>query len=196
MDRTLPGLPRIAEAKRPPVLRRASRLPTGPKLYRLNTAPAQLDLFLVPPRDFVTATTSAPEWAAYNALAHIFQDPQNPRKPPYFGGADWNYQEAVLGTYTRQLGSAVLDFVVFRPYERIGIRIVTSRFHEAAGAKQQGYDALQVVTLGRQFRVVDVYESDLISDPTGQAAIIAMKRAIGLLASTDRIRAGTSQARA
>lgn len=191
----LPALPRVVAEKRPPRLRRPSRLPTGPRLYRLSTDPTRIVGPGEAPTGFVGATTSKSEWIIYWALAKVLGDPPDPRRPPYFGGRDWGYQIAALGAFTRQLGSAVIDFVVFRPEEQIGIRIQTSRFHDAAGPTQQGYDALQVVALGRRYRVIDIFEQDFIDDPTGQAAVVVVKEALGLTQRAPTISTGRSTAK-
>jgi hypothetical protein len=159
-----------------------------------------------PPPDFVGGTTSGSEWIAYFALAKVLKDPPDPRQPPFFGGVNWGYQIPVGGTFTRELGSAVVDYVYYSPHGQIFIRLQTRRFHEGLGPAQQGYDVLQRSLLGTQGIVVDVYEADFIdADPTVakpyesdvvlQAACAVMSDAIRLTERSSPIFLGTSQAR-
>lgn len=200
----LPGLPTLRvprSEQRPPKLADLRDMPVihglGPEVLgfrhavqRIGAGPGN------PPPGFVGATTSLTEWIFYWAMAKVFHDPVDPRKPPFFGGRDWGYQLAT-GAFTRQIGSAVIDFVFYANRVRVAIRIQTARFHDAVGALKQGYDRIQLVTLQSQgWRVQDVYEMDFIHDPSGQAAVIVAKEAIGLIQRPSTITTGRSEARA
>lgn len=160
----------------------------GTALYGIG--PRELGLFREPtrrigpgepPPGFVTPTTSAEEWIPYWALATIFLDPapDKLRVPPYFGGLDWGYQ---LGD--RELGSAVVDYVVYLPGEMIGIRLVTEFFHAAAGPDKEATDTTQVLTLSPYMTVKDLYSQDIIEDRSGESAVRAI---VELLGGRDRL---------
>lgn len=146
-----------------------------------------------PPPGFLTGQNSLTEWYVYFALAKIFDDPKEYRNPPFYGGRDWGYQIARLGGFTRALGSAVVDFVVYQGATVLGIRIQTERFHTYAGSRRHAYDIVQRGNLeGNGLSVVDVYDDQILGDPSGQKAVIAMKKAIGRLEKISPVTAGTA----
>lgn len=146
-----------------------------------------------PPPGFLTGQNSVTEWTAYKALARIFNDPKTPRIGPFYGGIEWSYQIAELGGHTRALGSAVVDFVVYQGATIIGIRIQTEYFHRFTTSNKQVYDALQRAQLeANGLNVVDVEDIDLLNDPSGQKAVIAMKRAIGRIERVNPVGSGTA----
>lgn len=173
-----------------PDLKKAPKAPTGPRFIPAHEL--VVGGYGDPPPTFLTGQNSLTEWIAYWALAKIFNDPKDPRQPPFFGGVDWGYQIARLGGFVRAIGSAVVDFVVYQGATILGIRIQTERFHTYAGSKRHGYDLIQRATLeGSGLTVIDVYDTDLLGDPSGQKAIIAMKKAIGRIERVSPINAGT-----
>jgi hypothetical protein len=133
-----------------------------------------------PPANFVGGTTSAEEWYVYWAMAKVFGSPRDPRKPPFFGAEDgsWDYQSPILGTYTRSPGSAVIDFVAHLQAEDVAIRLQTERFHVFAGPEQNRFDRESLIAISKFMRVEDVFSQDLIADPTGEAAVVAVKNAL------------------
>ena len=176
-----------------PVLRHPAAIPQGPKLYRQPVqhagGPGQ-----VPP-GFLGNRNSALEWIAYWALAKAFGNPPDPRAgPPFDGGfPDWTYQEPE--SQGAGLIGSVIDFVVYNPgrgASPIAIRIQTEFFHTFADAEKQAYDELQRYALENYADVVDVYDTDLVGDPTGAKAVVAMKRAAGLIEPFNPIGAGTA----
>lgn len=200
-------LPGLAPLRTPRSEQRPAKLPAlrnlpvihglGPEVLGLRHPVARIgDGPGDPPPGFVGATTSKSEWLIYWAMARIFNDPPDPRRPPFFGGRDWGYQLAT-GEYVRQRGSSVIDFVFYANTMRIAIRIQTQRFHDAAGALKQGYDRIQVAVLESQgWRVQDLYEDDFIRDESGQAAVIVTKEALGLIQRPSTVTTGRSEARA
>ena len=174
---------KLASPAKPPTLRHKALKPTGnrfvPKIETLISGPGE------PPDGFLDGQNSVTEWYAYWALAKIFNNPRGTdvRLGPFYGGwPDWGYQVAQLGGFVRALGSAVVDFVVYQGAVIIGIRIQTEHFHIFTSSKQQAYDSFQRFDLERNgLSVVDVYDTALLNDPSGQKAVIAMKRAIGRL---------------
>lgn len=130
-----------------------------------------------PPPGFVTATTSFPEWILYWASSKVFNDPPDPRQPPYFGGKSWGYQ---LGE-GEQGGAfgAVVDFVYYLPAQIVGVRLMGARYHEAGNPEQKLFDVLQRNNLARYIHVVDIYEQDFIADRTGAAACRRLVEALG-----------------
>ncbi len=203
MQPSPPQRPR--QSVRPIGLRGPSKLPTGQRLYsqspvRKGAGAGQ------PPTGFVGGSTSGTEWIAYLALAKVLKDPIDPRKPPFWGGSSWGYQIAMLGTYTRELGSAVADYVYYGPRVDLIIRLQTRRFHEGFGPSQQGGDVLQRTLLSGNGIVVDIWEGDFIdadpsnrdklnSAPVLQAACAVMRDAISVTERGSPIFLGTSQSR-
>lgn len=174
-----------------PDLKRAPKAPRGPRFVPAHElvvgGPGE------PPPGFLTGQNSLTEWYAYWALAKIFNDPKDYRQPPFFGGVEWGYQIARLGGFVRALGSAVVDFVVYQGATVLGIRIQTERFHTFAGSRRYSYDLVQRASLeGAGLTVVDVYDDQLLGDPSGQKSIVAMKGAIGRLEKVSPIVAGTA----
>lgn len=175
---------------------RPTALPQGPRWLaklenrkgRVATGPGQ------PPRGFVTATTSAEEWIVYWALAKVFNDPPDPREPPYWGGYNWGYQIAEQGG-RQSAGGAVVDYVVYTLTDVIGLRLQTDHFHLNASNAIQSYDARQKINLARSggMIVVDLFSQDLIEDPTGSAAIQVVKDAIGLMGRIDPLLTGLAR---
>ncbi|RTL29502.1 MAG: hypothetical protein EKK55_03390 [Rhodocyclaceae bacterium] len=131
-----------------------------------------------PPDGFVSATTSSTEWIWYWASAKVYDDPPDPRIPPYWGGAQWGYQIANTGGRAAIFGS-VIDFVYYMPSATVGIRIQTKRYHEETTPQQKAYDLAQRNALSRYVTIVDVYEQDFIADRTGEAACRRVVDALG-----------------
>ena len=173
---SLRALPKIQ------TIRHKADKPTGPKIIPRTKF---VSGYGEPPPAFLTGQNSLTEWICYWALARIFNNPRGERvrEQPFYGGLpDWGYQVAELGGYTRALGSAVVDFVIYQGGTIIGVRIQTERFHLFTSSKKQEYDALQRMGLeSNGLRVVDIYDDEILGDPSGQKAILAMKRAIGRL---------------
>jgi hypothetical protein len=130
------------------------------------------------PAGFVQASTSYTEWMWYWASAKVYKDPDDPRMPPYWGGADWGYQLAQQGG-RQQLMGAVVDFIYYMPAEVVGIRIQTARYHEEAGPRQHAFDTNQSERLSRFITVLDVYEQDFIADISGESACRLLVETLG-----------------
>ena len=163
----------------------------GPKGLRLTVQPERRSIGPgEPPPGFVIATTSASEWIAYWASAQVFNDPLDPRKPPYFGGRDWGYQKSLDGG-RREQGGAVIDYIYWLPGETIGLRLQTARFHDAAGPEKEAMDRAQLVSLSWQWGITikDLDEQDIIADRTGEAAV---RRLVELLGGRERINPGVA----
>ncbi len=177
------GDPRPEPLRRPPVSSR------GPRVFRKPAqhfgGPGE------PPPGFVTATTSKDEWKIYWALMRILDPERDPRQPPFFGGKDWAYQSSELGTFTRSLGSAVVDFLITLSYPFIVLRIQTPRYHILTDSRKQAYDALQLSQLSNKFLVVDIYSQDFLADESGAAAIVVVKEALGLIRRRNPLTSGT-----
>lgn len=175
-----------------PSLRKPAMMPTGPRIRPVDEivigGPGE------PPAGFLNGQNSITEWIAYWALAKIFKNPRDAdlRRPPFLGGwPDWEYQSPEAGGFMRALGSAVVDFLVHMGGTRIAIRIQTERFHIFTSSSRQAYDVIQRATLEHMgLRVIDVYDDQLLGDPSGQKAVIAMKRAIGLLENLNPVIGG------
>lgn len=163
---------------KPPRMKRIPRELRGPKELRLWVEPERNVGFGEPPPNFVSGTTSASEWVMYWALAKAFNDPPDPRKPPFHGGQSWGYQIALDGGRSRK-GGSVADFIVWLPSESIVLRLATERFHVAAGPQKTALDRMQAMRLERFARVEEIYEQDIIADQTGEAAVRRIVEALG-----------------
>jgi hypothetical protein len=175
-----------------PVIRVPAAMPRGPRLYDIKTehagGPGEV------PAGFLGNRNSAVEWLAYWGLAKAFTNPVDPRQGPFDGGyPDWTYQEpdqAGAG-----LRGSVVDFVVYNPgrgARPIAIRVQTEHFHLFTDAETQAYDSVQRTQLEQYADVIDVYDYDLVGDPTGAKSVVTMKRAAALLESANPITAGTA----
>ena len=183
-----PRLPGVVP--RPPVMRRFAAMPRGPRLY---TAPAEKRTGPgKSPPGFVTATTSEEEWWVYWALAKAFNDPEDPREPPYTGGrrGTWSYQSPFFGG-RQQLMGAVVDFIANGDVGAVGIRVQTERYHLFAGVRKHALDQLQRERLGARIDIVDIYSQDFIEDPSGATLIKIIKQALGRLENRNPVTAGT-----
>lgn len=180
----------LRQEMRPPKLRGPASTATGPRALGLQRKPDRQTGPGEPPPGFVAATTSRSEWVSYWALAKAFNDPIDPRRPPFFGGRDWAYQIAIEGG-RREPGGAIVDFIIYLSGEMLGIRLQSERFHIVAGPEKQAYDEAQARNLSRFMTVRDVYEQDIIGDRTGQAAVKVMIDAIGGRGRMNPIRGGT-----
>ena len=58
--------------------------------------------------------------------------------------------------------------------------------------EKQTYDRIQKVFQSQYNDVVDIYDSDFVNDPTGQAVIVVVKHALGLIQKPDPILTGTA----
>lgn len=169
---------------------------TGPRVYRLGSEPEHLGPPGEPPPGFVTPKTSATEWPPYWGLARIFGTPKadRVRTGPFIGGPPiWTYQAYVDANAGK---SANIDFVVWNPYPRgtpIAIRIQTEFFHNFARNDTQVFDILHKERLSRGFAVVDIYDFDYMRDGTGQAIIVLLKDALGMIERPSAIRTGRVQ---
>ena len=174
-------------------MRRFSAIPRGPRYVQDIRRTLYLSGPGAPPPGFVGGGTSASEWVIYWALAKIFDDPKNPRKPPFLGGQDWEFQKSYLGAYTRARGSSVLDFVVRTRTVDVGMRLQSERFHIFTTSKKQTTDELLRVALSKELLIVDLYEQDFIADKTGVAAITVARAAIAGAERTNPITGGIAR---
>jgi hypothetical protein len=144
-----------------------------------------------PPPGFVTPTTSATEWYVYWALAKIYEDPLDPRQGPFFGRKlKWGYQIGLDGG--RSAGGAVVDFLIDEvpSGKRLGIRVVTQYFHLGQGSGKIAQDETQKANLMKYIDVYDLYDTEVLDDRTGEKSIIATKKALSMIHSSDPIFAG------
>jgi hypothetical protein len=183
----------LASPPRLPKLKGAAKAPTGerfvPKISTTLTGPGE------PPPGFINGQNSLTEWVAYWALFKIYgQSTDDPRRSPFYGLYPYfQYQSSELGGFTRALGSAVVDFVVFLGRTTLGIRIQTERFHIFTDNRKQASDSLQRAQLEASgMQVIDVYDVDLLPIADGQKAVVTMKRAVGLLESPNPLVSGTA----
>ncbi len=184
------GLKQIVKIPR---LRTISKIPIGPRV--LHQPVEYIGGPGKPPPGFVVGQTSASEWNLYWAYAKAFQDPPDPRKPPFVGGKDWGYQVSYLGAYRRAPGSAVVDYILYLGNIRVGVRLQTIRFHYLTNAYKQEYDFTQQFQLMRLTRVYDVQEEDVLGDPTGSKYIITAKKSMNLIDVVNPIIAGVDPRR-
>ena len=187
-------------SQRPPTLPKPPTFPRGPrweqslrKKAKIVTGPG------VPPEGFVRGTTSSIEWVVYWALFKILAPTRNPRIPPYWGvDGVFRYQKAFNNG--RERGGSVLDFLVeYGPKirTRVGIRLQTTRFHEQAPAEQHMMDRVRRQWLSNQMIVIDLWDYEILEDNgspgDGQKAVVAVKRAVGMLESQSRLSLGNAR---
>ena len=174
---------------RPPSIRKNAIRPTGPRSLRI--VEQYVGGYGDAPPGFVKGQTSITEWIVYWALYKIFDPSADPRKPPFFGLFPFfEYQSAQMGGYVRALGSAVVDFLVHLGPTMIAIRIQTEFFHQFTSNRIQAQDRMQRANLMRNMDVIDVYDQDLLGDPSGAKAIVTLKRALNLIETPDPILSG------
>lgn len=163
----------MRRAQRPKKMRKARGVvySSGPRELGLAKAAGRQTGPGEPPPNFVGGNTSRSEWFIYWALAKYFNDPPNPRVPPFFGGVKWGYQITAIGEASGALGSANIDFVVYAGTIRVGIRVETSRYHINTSAQQQAFDQLQIVRTGYFYDIYLIFEQDFLGDPSGRAAM-------------------------
>ena len=171
-----------------PKLRRMPVYAYGPRELRLREEPRRNLGPGEPPPGFIRATTSKSEWWMYWALAKIFNDPAEPRRPPFYGGQKWGFQLAINGG--RQVpGGAVVDFIVYLEGETIGLRLQTPYFHYLTSPLKQFLDEKQAGGLSRYMTVRDVFEVDILEDQSGSGAI---RTIVGVLGGRERINPATA----
>lgn len=181
----------LSAPSRPPLLRHKAQKPTGMRF--VPQGEQIMGGYGEPPAGFLNGQNSVTEWIAYWALARIFQNPKGDdvRSGPFIGGwPDWSYQVKFSANTTS--GRTAVDFVINQGATTIGIRIQTERYHIFTSSRIQAYDSLQRFNLEKGMEIVDIYDNELLGDPSGQKAIIAMKRAIGRLENINPVVARTA----
>jgi hypothetical protein len=176
-------------------MRTFSQLPTGSREYRYSVKePEQVKGdWMTPPEGFVTPTTSVTEWMVYKAFALIFNNPIKYREAPFNGGPpDWTFQQPFLGGRFTPLG-AVGDFIYWRTESGrrpLLVRVQTEHWHLFTTFQTQVRDFDQRGRLSDRVDVVDIFDYTFLHDPTGQAVIQQVKRALGMIEIADPLRAG------
>lgn len=192
--KNLPPLPKITKEPRPLKVDRHPIRPVGPKRFRLASKPQAIGTGPgEPPPGFLNQWNSKSEWRYYWALCKHLDSPKDCRRGPFVGGNNWSYQtnDPIFGG--RVVGGQVLDFVVTQGRMTTGLRIQTERYHVMASATQQAKDLFQKVNIKSVDRVIDLFDQYSIGDPTGQATIVQVARALKGIADPDPLRLGTAQ---
>jgi hypothetical protein len=135
----------------------------------------------------------------YWALFKIFAPNRDPRVGPFWGiDGVFSYQASQFGGRVR--GGTVLDFLVeYTPKTRtkVGIRVNGSRYHDQANARKLAEDAALRNRLSSTMIVTDIWDYELLESGgtagDGQKAVVAVKRAIGMLPSNSRLANATSR---
>ena len=192
-------IPSIHGSPRPPKLRTPPTRPTGPRMFQLGKEPGVIPDFHEPPLNFPgpnisKAHTSRTEWTAYNALAKVMRTPRDPRKTPFVGGVDWDYQVPDPVEGGREIaGGSIVDFVIRRGNPPFAIRIQTSHWHILASPQVQKRDLDQKTHIKSYSRIIAVYDDQLLGDKDGQKACRAMRKAVALGEQPNPIIFGTAQ---
>lgn len=182
---------------RPPRLRSFPVMPTGPRLLDFpKDFGKEYRGAGEPPPGFLTYTNSYSEWVIYWALSKVLGVPKDPRQPPFVGWPGmWTYQRPFEGG--RIAGGQVVDFLIDDPSATstgaIALRITTERYHIFTDAAKQATDRILLARLSGRYRVVDIYEQDFISDESGQAAVLEVKRALFGGATSNPLRTGQAR---
>ena len=168
----LPSIPK------PPIVKRGPRLYAFGKKQEHTGGPGEA------PPGFVTPKTSATEWPIYWALSKVLGTPaaDKVRSGPFYGGPPhWEYQSYLdLGGWKK----TNYDFVVWQPNpytQPVAIRIQTEWLHSFTSEQQHVNDRLHRARGEAWFDVVDIYDYLYLGDPSGQAAILAVKYAMNLI---------------
>lgn len=182
---------------RPPRLRSFSAFPTGPNYLRTdNKANDIYQLFFSPPPGFLTFTNSRTEWTAYVAIWKVLGITRDVRLGPFTGYPGlFDYQTPVEGGRAAR-GGQVVDFIIHGSATNNGevaIRIQTERYHQFTDYAKHAADENLRIRLAKYSRVADLFESDLMRDPTGQSACIAAKQAIFGGTASNPLRASTAR---
>jgi hypothetical protein len=176
-------------------------MPRGPRWQtRIRTLGKHLGGPGKPPADFVQGTTSSIEWVVYWGLFKILAPTRDPRQGPYWGlHGVFRYQKA-FNEGRRMRGGSVLDFLVeYGPSVRqpVGIRLQTTRFHEQAPAQQLMMDRIRRQRLSAQMIVIDLWDYEILEQDgtpgNGSKAIVAIKRALGMIETTSRLSLGNAR---
>lgn len=173
-----------------PKLSKPAARPRGPALYKLGSKPRRTgNLFLNPPLQFASPTTSNQEWIVYAALALVTGSPEDPTKPPYLGGDRWTYQEAIEGG--RQFrGGQVVDFVYDN---RIGLRTQTTYWHLQQGSQLYWEDIFLKTHQQSLPLIIDLFDQHYLPVGDGSAACRVVKLALKGIQLPDPFRTGTLQ---
>lgn len=172
-----------------PSIRKNVVRPTGPRALRI--VEQYIGGYGEPPPGFVRGQTSITEWICYWGLFKIGDPRADPRQPPFFGlPGFFEYQSAQMGGYVRALGSAVVDFLVHLGQRMVAIRVQTEFFHQFTDNRKQAQDRIQRANLMRNLDVIDIYDQDLLGDPSGAKAIVTLKRALNLIETPDPVLSG------
>ena len=143
-----------------------------------------------PPPGFLTPWNSREEWYCYWGLWKVLHEDGDVRRPPFIGGQHFEYQTVIDGGRST-LGGTIVDFVVKLPRQDIGIYVQTDRFHLTAGPITNALDYQRMLSAARYMRVVPVFSTDLISDPTGEQACRTLVGVLGGRAQINPQKAGT-----
>lgn len=161
---------RQRQVQRPVSFRAAPVRRRGPERANLGRKADRVVGPGLPPPGFLMAWNSKSEWVAYWSIAKALGNPRDPRRGPFKGGTNWSYQSS-FGGGRQALGGQVVDFVVNLPYETIGIMLQSDRFHLTTDPSKSALDVARARSLASAMRVEELYERDLITDPTGEQAV-------------------------
>lgn len=189
--------PNVRRPTRPPRLRTPARLPRGPQLYYVPIGADRGSTILPPPPGFVTPTTSVTEWFVYFALSRVLGYPKDPRRPPYVGWPGlWGFQANFEGGRHRR-GGQVLDFLVepgsySRQSGGIAIRIQTEYYHVYTDGRTHALENILESRLARHYEVRDLWDQEFVRDPTGEAAVLAVKQVLSGQRQANPVRTRTA----
>ena len=191
-------MPRNRQAQtKLPNLRAFPALPRGPRLYKEPKFHGYVGSWMTPPPGFVNGNNSMYEWMIYKAIAYVLGYPEHPEHPPFIGFPGlWSYQKA-FDQGRHMPGGSVIDFMIYGGGRNnggdMGIRVQTEFFHIFTDSVKHTYDELQRWRLAQFMTVIDLFDQDFAFDPTGQAAVKLIKRALAGEYSPDPLSTGTAQ---
>lgn len=143
---------------------------------------------------------SLPEWRVYCGIwkaRQIDGDPRNPPSAPGYRGYPgvFAYQDPFEGGRIGGPGGQVFDFTIFNTDqgEAVVIRVQGYYWHTQNDAELQARDALLLARASAFYRVVDVYDYEVMADDTGEAAVIAVKNALSGVIGSNPITAGLNR---
>jgi hypothetical protein len=158
----------------PPAFPRGERIYQNPKGYPLRQGGPGIQPDWFP--------GSTPEWYLFWGCWPVFGLTGSARDRQFERGYPdvFAYQDPFEGGRIGGAGGQVFDFV-FYP-SRFGpgriVRVQTEQWHYQAEAEKQVNDAILLTRAAVHYPVTDVFDFDIMQDPTGAQVIKTLKRAL------------------
>lgn len=195
--RGLPPIPTIGQQQQPYAPRKPRRVQQEPRYLDFPQQRTHTGGPGDPPPNWDEAKTSDTEWYPYWGLARIFGEPspEHVREAPFVGAPGiWEYQKYIPGGIV----TTNIDFLILPTNglaKPTAIRVQTEFVH----LFPQDNDKYAADIIYRNevelagYNVVDIYDYQFLGDPSGQAVIVQLKAAMGLIEQPNPILTGTAR---